>query len=64
MASEKNKKEDFDDEEMTMEDLVYEAHLKIDALIDILIEKKVLTEEELNDKMDEFIEEDMNEDSE
>lgn len=37
----------MENEELTTEELTFAAHDKIDALIDILIEKNIITEEEL-----------------
>ncbi len=48
-------------EEYTAEDLLYDAHLKIDALIELLIDKGVIKEEEFNKKLDELVEEDLEE---
>jgi len=46
--------EDF--EEVTELDLIYEAHDKIDALIDLLIEKGVISESEYEKKLEEYYE--------
>ncbi|MDK2849479.1 MAG: hypothetical protein PWP03_431 [Candidatus Woesearchaeota archaeon] len=51
-------------EEYTAEDLLYDAHLKIDALIELLIDKGVITEEEFNNKLDELVEEDLEDEEE
>jgi len=65
MAEEKIKEEESfeegNEEEFSTEDLVYDAHLKIDALIDLLIEKQIITEEEFNAKLDKIVEEDFEE---
>jgi hypothetical protein len=65
MAEEKiNQDESFEEgseDEFSTEDLVYDAHLKIDALIDLLVEKEIITEEEFNAKLDKIVEEDFEE---
>jgi hypothetical protein len=60
MEKEENKKENMEEvieEEMTAEELAENNHFLLNVLIDLLIEKKVFTEEELNKKIDEFGEE-------
>lgn len=51
-----------EEETYTVEEMVYGAHDKVDALIELLIEKKVFTEEEYATKLqailDEYDEED------
>lgn len=57
-----------EDEMYTVEEMVYGAHDKVDALIELLIEKKVITEDEYANKLKEIIaeydEEEDGEDSE
>lgn len=50
-----------DEEELDMNDLLYESHLKIDALIDLLIKKNVITEEEYNKSYEDLLNEDIKE---
>ena len=50
MASEENY------EEVTELDLIYESHDKVDALIDLLVEKGVITQEEYEEKLAKVIE--------
>lgn len=62
MSKKENKKEEnYENEEVDEYDLIYEAHLKIDALIDLLIEKKLINEKEFEDKLDQLMEEDLKE---
>ena len=56
--------EKYDEEDYTTEDLLYDAHLKIDALVELLINKKIISEEEFNKKLDELVEEDLEEEKE
>ncbi len=46
-------KEQEDNEEISMEDLVEENNFVMNCLIDLLIEKNVITDEELEKKMKE-----------
>lgn len=48
-------------EELDLNDLLYEAHLKIDSLIELLIRKKVIDEEEYNQVYEELLNEDVKE---
>ncbi len=45
--------------EYTAEDLAYSAHNRMDALIDLLIEKKIITEKEYEQKIEEIVEKDL-----
>jgi len=66
MAPEEND-EFFDEdnaEDMSQDDLLYEAHLKVDALIELLVKKGIITEEEYNDVYEKLLSEDLEEDSE
>ena len=45
-----------DYKEVTELDLLYEAHDKVDVLIDLLIEKGVITQEEYENKFEEYME--------
>lgn len=45
----------MEDDEMSFEDLALMANDKVDALIDLLIEKKIITEKEFDDKMEEVL---------
>ncbi len=56
-----NENFESNEEEYTAEDLLYDAHLKIDALIELLIDKGVISEEEFNKKLDELVDEDLEE---
>lgn len=49
-------------EELDLNDLLYEAHLKVDALIELLIRKKVIDEDEYNQIYEELLNEDVKED--
>jgi len=51
-------------EDMTKDDLLYEAHLKVDALIELLVTKGIITEEEYNDVYEKLLSEDLEEDAE
>ncbi|HOI19259.1 MAG TPA: hypothetical protein PLX15_05360 [Candidatus Woesearchaeota archaeon] len=66
MALEENNEffEEDDAEDMTKDDLLYEAHLKVDALIELLVNKKLITEEEYNDVYEKLLSEDLQEDAE
>lgn len=44
-----------EDDMYTIEEMVYGAHDKVDALIELLIEKKVFSEEEYTKKVQEII---------
>jgi polyhydroxyalkanoate synthesis regulator phasin len=46
-----------DYKEVTELDLLYEAHDKVDVLIDLLIEKGVISQEEYENKFEEYMEE-------
>jgi hypothetical protein len=54
------------DEECTMEDIIEENDIVLNALIELLIEKKIISEEELQQKIDQMEKEmdDEGEDSE
>jgi hypothetical protein len=45
---------DLDDEEMELEEIVSENNVILNSLIDLLIEKKVISEEDLQKKIDEI----------
>lgn len=47
-----NNKEEI---EVTEMDLIYESHDKIDALIELLVEKGIFEQHEYNNKLDELI---------
>ena len=49
--------EHLEDEEMSTEDIVTNTEFVLNALIDLLVEKKVISEEELQKKLDEDEEE-------
>lgn len=49
---------DCDEEELSMEDIAESNHVVLNALIDLLVEKKIISEEELDKKIEEFSEED------
>lgn len=51
-------------EDVTELDLIYESHDKVDALIDLLIEKGIITEEEYEAKLASYYEEDSEEEEE
>lgn len=53
----KNHEENNYEEELTIEDIAVMANDKVDALIDLLIEKGIIKEEELIDKLDGLYEE-------
>lgn len=63
MEDEMQKKEQMDDQEdsecveYTVEELAGENNVAVNALIDLLIEKKIITEEEFNKKLEEFCDE-------
>jgi len=56
--------EEHEHEELSVEDIAFMANDKVDALIDLLIEKGVITEEEIVEKIDELYEEDEDVDDE
>ncbi len=66
MAPEENDEifEEDNAEDMTQDDLLYEAHLKVDALIELFVKKGMITEEEYNDVYEKLLSEDLEEDSE
>ena len=47
----------MEDEEMSTEDIARAADDKIDALINLLIKKKIITDEEMGKALDELYEE-------
>jgi len=50
--------EKFDvEEDMDAEDVAYEAHHKIDALIDLLVKKGIISEAEFEEQIDKLVEE-------
>lgn len=53
-----------EDIEVTELDLIYEAHDRVDALLELLIEKGIITEEEYESKLEELLnrEEDLEDD--
>ena len=55
---------DCEDENMSVEEMVYGAHDKIDALIELLIDKGVISEEEYTKKIEAILAEYEAEDSE
>ncbi len=48
-------------EEVTELDLIYESHDKIDALIDLLIEKGIINEDEYEEKLAQYYEDTLEE---
>lgn len=48
-------------DEMSIEDLAYHADDKIDALINLLIKKNIITEKELEDEFNSLFEEEKSE---
>jgi hypothetical protein len=52
------KKEECECEELSAEEVGFQAHDKIDALINLLVKKKLITEDELEKAYDELFEED------
>jgi hypothetical protein len=44
-----------DEYEVTELDLIYEAHDKVDVLIDLLIEKGIITKDEYETKLQEYL---------
>lgn len=50
-------KQDDQFEQMAVEDLVYGNHHALNILLDILIEKGVISEQEFKDKLDSMVEE-------
>ena len=51
------KQQDDQFEQMAVEDLVYGNHHALNILLDILIEKGVISEQEFKDKLDSMVEE-------
>lgn len=45
--------------EYTAEDLAYSAHNRMDALLELLIAKKIITEKEYEQKIEELVEKDL-----
>ena len=45
-----------DDDEFTVEDVAYDAHNKVDALVQLLVRKGILTEDEVDAEVDRLIE--------
>ncbi|MBU0615835.1 MAG: hypothetical protein KJ601_07115 [Nanoarchaeota archaeon] len=45
------------EEEMPIEEMAEDAHTKIDALIELLVKKGIITEEEFEKSYDSFFEE-------
>jgi len=43
--------------EVTEMDLIYDAHDRLDALIELLVEKKVITQKEFEKKLDDMYDE-------
>lgn len=54
MANE-NENNATEDEMYSVEEMVYGAHDKIDALIDLLIEKKIISEEDYTKKIQDVL---------
>ncbi|MDK2908381.1 MAG: hypothetical protein PWQ87_839 [Candidatus Woesearchaeota archaeon] len=55
-------KEEFEEEEdINADDLLYEAHLKIDALLELLFKKNIITEDEYDDMYEKLLNEDIKE---
>lgn len=52
-----NDEKEINTEEMTTDEIVDSNHLMIHALVDLLIEKKVITEEEYKNKIDSMCDE-------
>jgi len=51
-----NEEQNVTEEELlTVEEMVYGAHDKVDALIELLIEKNVFTEEEYAEKLQQIL---------
>lgn len=50
-----------EESEYTVEDLAYSAHNRMDALIELLIAKKVITEQEYETKIEEIMERELDE---
>ncbi|MDI3473742.1 MAG: hypothetical protein PWR30_65 [Candidatus Woesearchaeota archaeon] len=54
--------EEFEEEEdINADDLLYEAHLKIDALLELLFKKKIITEDEYDEVYEKLLNEDIQE---
>lgn len=53
-------KKDDQYEQLAMEDLVYGNHHALNILLDLLIEKKIISEQEFKDKLDAVVEESEN----
>jgi len=49
--------EEHNEEELSTEDIAYEAHHKVDALIDLLIKKGVISDEEFSEQIEKLVEE-------
>jgi len=49
--------EEHNEEELSTEDVAYEAHHKVDALIDLLIKKNVISDEEFSEQIEKLVEE-------
>ncbi len=62
MAQNNHNNHNHEEEEMEMQDLVSENSLLVDALVKILIKKKIMTEEEFEQAIQEL--EDENDDDE
>lgn len=56
MVKKIEEEENYDDE-ITELDLIYELSDRLDALIEVLIDKKMINEKEFNKKLDEIINE-------
>ena len=50
--------EDKENENLSMDEVVYNNNLLVNALVDLLIEKKIISEEEFEAKLDEMDSED------
>ena len=49
--------EEHNEEELSTEDVAYEAHHKVDALIDLLIKKGVISDIEFSEQIEKLVEE-------
>ena len=49
--------EEHNEEELSTEDVAYEAHHKVDALIDLLIKKGVISDAEFSEQIEKLVEE-------
>lgn len=56
MENEQNQNTNEQYDQMAIEDLVYGNHHALNILLDLLIEKGVISEQEFKDKLDEAIE--------